>query len=222
MILSGMKPVNRKVTYRMYPTTKQAKALEHLLSLHQRLYNAALEQRKTAYRRQRHAVGYAEQCGDLTVLRTSDPAYAAMNAQSAQVTLKRLQLAFEAFFHRVRAGEKRVGYPRFKSLRRFSGWGYKTHGDGWRLIPGERMRHGRLRLSGIGPVKIRGKARTLGVPKTCDIQHKGARWYASITVVCTPKRTSGLLAAGMDWGVATFATVARSDGTMQYIPSPRH
>jgi putative transposase len=43
-----MKPVNRKVTYRMYPTAKQAKALEHLLTLHQRLYNAALDQRKTA------------------------------------------------------------------------------------------------------------------------------------------------------------------------------
>src|SRR5215216_2392878 len=104
-----MSPVNRKITYRLYPTTKQAKALESLLILHQRLYNAALEQRKTAYRRQRVSVGYVEQCRDLTALRTIDADYATLNAQSAQVTLKRVKLAFDAFFRRVQAGEKKVG-----------------------------------------------------------------------------------------------------------------
>jgi putative transposase len=217
-----MKPVNRKVTYRMYPTTKQAKALEHLLTLHQGLYNAALEQRKTAYRRQRVSVGYAEQCRDLTALRANDPQYASLNAQSAQVTLKRVELAFQHFFRRVRERSGKAGYPRFKSLRRFSGWGYKTHGDGWRLLPGERMRHGRLRLLGVGTVKIRGQARTIGEPKTCEIQHKDGRWYASITMECCPQRQAGPLAAGMDWGVETMATLALLDGTMLHIENPRH
>lgn len=217
-----MNPVNRKVTYRMYPTPTQAKALEETLGLHQRLYNAALEQRKTAYRRQRVSVGYGEQCRELTALRAEDPEYAALNAQSAQVTLKRVDLAFQAFFRRAQARHGKAGYPRFKALRRFSGWGYKTHGDGWRLLPGERKRHGRLRLSGIGAVKIRGKARTIGEPKTCEIQHKDGRWYASITIECCPQRTGGMLAAGMDWGVETFATLALSDGTMEHIDNPRH
>ena len=216
-----MNPVNRKVTYRMYPTATQLKALDQMLGLHQRLYTAALAQRKTAYRRQRTSVGYAEQCRDLTDLRAHDPTYAALNAQSAQVTLKRVDLAFHAFFRRVKAGEH-PGYPRFKSMRRFSGWGYKTHGDGWRLIPGKRMRHGRLRLSGVGTVQIRGKARTIGTPKTCEIQHKDGRWYASVTVECCPQRACGTWAAGMDWGVETFATLALSDGTMEHIENPRH
>jgi putative transposase len=217
-----MKAVNRKVTYRLYPTTQQTKALDHLLTLHQRLYNAALEQRKTAYRRQRVSVGYAEQCRDLTALRAGDPDYAALNAQSAQVTLKRVDLAFDAFFRRVRERAGKAGYPRFKSRRRFSGWGYKTHGDGWRLTPGPRLQHGHLRLSGVGVVKIRGKARSIGTPKTCEIQHKDERWYASITVECSPQRHAGALAAGMDWGVETFATLAQSDGTLQHIDNPRH
>jgi putative transposase len=214
--------VNRKVTYRLYPTTKQANALRSLLTLHQRLYNAALEQRKTAYRRQRVSVGYAEQCRDLTALRASDQDYAALNAQSAQVTLKRVALAFDAFFRRVKTQHGKAGYPRFKSIRRFSGWGYKTHGDGWRLLPGERMQHGRLRLSSVGVVKIRGKARTIGEPKTCEIHHKDGRWYASITVACCPQRATGPLAAGMDWGVETFATLALSDGRRLHIDNPRH
>jgi putative transposase len=82
------------------------------------------------------------------------------------------------------------------------------------------MHHGRL--SGVGVVQIRGKARTSGTPKTCEIQHKDGRWYASITVACCPQREAGPLAAGMDWGVETFATLARSDGTMQHIDNPRH
>jgi putative transposase len=84
------------------------------------------------------------------------------------------------------------------------------------------MRRGRLRLSGVGVVKMRGKARTIGTPKTCEIHHKDGRWYASITVECCPQRQSGPLAAGLDWGVETFATVALSDGSMQHIDNPRH
>lgn len=109
-----MSQVQWKVTFKLYPTTKQAEALTHLLGLHQRLYNAALEQRKTAYCRQRVSVGYAEQCRDLTVLRAADPDYTALNAHSAQVTLKRVSLAFDAFFRRVRESDGKAGYPRYK------------------------------------------------------------------------------------------------------------
>jgi transposase len=61
-----------------------------------------------------------------------------VNAQALQVTLKRLDLACAAFFRRVKAGAT-PGFPRFKPLQRFSGRGYKTHGDGWRLFAGEGM-----------------------------------------------------------------------------------
>jgi putative transposase len=71
-------------------------------------------------------------------------------------------------------------------------------------------------------VKIRGKARIIGEPKTCEIQHTDGRWYASITVEGVPQRASGPLAAGMDWGVETFATLALSDGTIAHIDNPRH
>jgi putative transposase len=138
------------------------------------------------------------------------------------VTLRRVDLAFKAFFRRVQDRNGKAGYPRFKSRRRFSGWGYKTHGDGWRLLPGERMRHGRLQLSGVGAVKIRGKARTSGEARTCEIQHKDGHWYASITVECCPQRDAGPLVAGMDWGVETLATLALADGTMLHIDNPRH
>ncbi len=46
-----MTPVNRRLTYKLYPTAKQAAALEHHCDMLRRLYNAALEERIDAYRK---------------------------------------------------------------------------------------------------------------------------------------------------------------------------
>ena len=210
----------RKITYRLYPSPMQQAKLADMLGLHQRLYNAALEERITAYQRCGVSVGYLQQAKELTQLRAEDETYRALNAQSSQVTLKRLDLAFQHFFRRMKAGQT-PGFPRFKSYDRYPGWGYKTHGDGWRLLTGEQMSHGKLRLSGVGELKLRGRARTIGTPKTCEIQHKAGKWYASVTIECEPQRERGELACGIDWGVETYATIARSDDTFEHIENPR-
>ncbi|MHB8146342.1 MAG: RNA-guided endonuclease InsQ/TnpB family protein, partial [Vulcanimicrobiaceae bacterium] len=215
-----MEPVSRKVVYRLYPSRAQEAALLDMLGLHQRLYNAALEQRKAAWRLQRKSLSAYDQSRDLTQLRACDERYAALNAQSAQVTLHRLHLAFAAFFRRCKKGQT-PGFPRFRSFDRFSGWGYKTHGDGFRFTPGDGNRHGRLRLSGVGTMPVRGHARTPGEVTTCEIQHKAGRWYTSITVVCQPQRTGGHAPIGLDWGVETFATLAHEEGGFSAIENPR-
>ncbi|MHB8177476.1 MAG: RNA-guided endonuclease InsQ/TnpB family protein [Vulcanimicrobiaceae bacterium] len=212
--------VSRKVVYRLYPSRSQEAALRDMLGLHQRLYNAALEQRIAAWRLQRKSLSAYDQMRDLTDLRNDDERYAGLNAQAAQVTLQRLHLAFGAFFRRCKKGET-PGFPRFKAFDRFSGWGYKTHGDGFRFTPGDGNRHGKLRLSGIGTISVRGRARTPGEVKTCEIQHKTGRWYASLSVSCRPQRTGGTQALGLDWGVETFATLAHEDGRFSAIENPR-
>jgi putative transposase len=215
-----MDTVHRKITYRLYPTPAQEHALQQEREAHRLLYNAALEQRRAAWKRQGHTVTYAEQCRDLTALRHTDKASAPGHAQASQVTLKRVDLAFKAFFRRVKAGDE-PGYPRFKSKKRFKGWGYKTHGDGWRLSPKAGMQHGRLWLTGIGHVKIRGDARTIGTPKTCELTYHHGTWYASITLACQPERSGGADALGLDWGINTYATIAHADGAIERVENPR-
>jgi len=215
-----MEPVSRKVVYRLYPSRSQDAALLDMLGLHQRLYNAALEQRIAAWRLRRKSLSAYVQMRDLTDLRAEDERYAGLNAQSAQVTLNRLHLAYGAFFRRCKKGET-PGFPRFKAFDRFSGWGYKTHGDGFGFTPGDGNRHGKLRLSGIGTIAVRGRARTPGIVKTCEIQHKAGRWYASISILCEPAREAGTDAVGLDWGVQTFATLAHENGTYSSVENPR-
>lgn len=212
--------INRKITYRLYPSQQQEKCLLELLAFHQRIYNTALEERIRIYQEEKRSLTFANQCKELTKWRKANKDLAGINAQSLQVTLKRLDLAFQAFFRRLKKGEK-AGFPRFKSLQRFSGWGYKTHGDGWRLFAGEQMQHGKLRLSGVGNIPMRGKARTEGEPKTCELLHKSGKWYASVTIKCEPKRQGGTKAIGFDWGVKNFVACHDSRGKTDVIPNPR-
>lgn len=212
--------MKRKITYRLYPNQEQTSHLLEMLCFHQRIYHAALEERIRVYREQGKSLSFADQCKALTLWRQTNADLKALNAQSLQVTLKRLDLAFQAFFRRLKAGEK-PGFPRFKSLQRFSGWGYKTHGDGFRLINDDTMQHGRLRLSGVGLIKIRGKARTPGEVKTAEILHKAGKWYVSVTVECEPKRDCGKKAVGLDWGVEKFLVSHDSQEKTDSIENPR-
>ncbi|APZ42564.1 RNA-guided endonuclease InsQ/TnpB family protein [Acidihalobacter ferrooxydans] len=213
---------NRKVTYRLYPNTEQEARLQDMLGLHQRLYNTALEERIRVYKETGKGLSFADQCKALTQWRKNSAGLRSMNAQSEQVTLKRLDRAFRHFFRRVKNGEM-PGFPRFKSLHRYSGWGYKTHGDGWKLHPGESGKHGRLYLQGVGLVPVRGKARTQGECKTCEILHKAGKWYASVTLeVEAIPRERGVETCAFDWGLETFLTVATHQQGIETVPNPRH
>lgn len=212
----------RKTTYRLYPTPKQAAALAQLLCSHQQLYNAALEERISAWAKARKSISYADQCKSLTQLRTELPEWALANCSSQQMTLRRLNKAFAAFFRRVKAGQE-PGFPRFKSLARFPGFSFKGHGDGWRFTPGADWRHGTLRLSGVGQIRARGQARQGGEIRSSDLLHKDGCWYLSLTLaVAQPERErTGNAAMAYDWGVETFLSGITHAGDRVNIDNPR-
>ena len=213
--------VNRKVTYRLYLNTQQTERMLELLAFHQRIYNTALEERIRIYKEEKRSLSFSDQCKILTKWRSDNPCLAKINAQSLQVTIKRLDLAFQAFYRRLKTTEK-PGFPRFKSLARYPGWGYKSHGDGWRLFSGDKNKHGKLRLSGVGMISMRGVARTIGTPKTCEILRKSDKWYASVTVECQPKRAAGTKAVSFDWGIEKFLVLHDSEGKTEEVDNPRH
>ena len=76
----------RKVNDRLYPTPRQAEALGILLRSHQQIYNAALEERVSAWKRARQSISYANQCASLTEIRRDLPEWAEANCSSQQMT----------------------------------------------------------------------------------------------------------------------------------------
>lgn len=212
----------RKTTYRLYPTPKQAAALSELLRSHQQLYNAALEERISAWSKAGKSISYADQCKSLTLLRRELPEWTQANCSSQQMTLRRLNKAFAAFFSRVKAGQE-PGFPRFKSLARFPGFSFKGHGDGWRFTPEDHWKHGSLRLSGVGQIRARGQARQGGEIRASDLLHRDGRWYLSLTVaVAQPVRErTGHGALAYDWGVESFLSGVTHDDEAFQLDNPR-
>ena len=120
----------------------------------------------------------------------------------------RLDRAFCAFYRRVRTGET-PGFPRFKSVRRFDSVQWEDR-EGWRLDTDRR----RLRLIGIGEVKLRLHRPIRGTPKAITVAKEGRRWFVSVRCVDVPAEP--LPKTGHDVGIdlGVCALVATSDGEL--------
>jgi len=196
--------VIRRVTFRLYPKPPALKKLFEAKLLHQILYNAAIANRKTQYERFSHSVNYYEQQNSLPAFKEVWPEYKQLGSHTLQATLKRVDLAYQSFFKGLR------GKPKFKSIKRYSGWTYPDKA-GWKIhTTGD---NGYLELTDLKlSIQMRGKARTWGTPTTCTIFYRPGKWYASLTVECTTVRETGDGAIGLDFGV--YHAVAMSDRTI--------
>ncbi len=170
----------RSYRYLLQPTVPQRIRLEQLLRNQCELYNAALEERQGAWKWERRSVSYFEQTRTLTTLRESRPEVLAHGVTVCRGTLKRLDRAFAAFYHRCRAGQT-PGFPRFKSSRRWDSVQWEDR-NGWRLDTESR----RLRLLGIGEVKVRFHRELRGTPKAITVAREGRRWWVALRCVDVP------------------------------------
>ena len=216
----------RTISFRIYPTKAQAEALDAKHQMLRNLWNAALEERIGAWAKGVR-ISRSDQEKALKDIRSDVGGWRGLiHTHEAQVVLKRLDLAFQAFFRRLAAGQT-PGFPRFKSADRFRGWGYKEHGNGFRAEMRAGWRHGRVRLYGVGDMRMRGQARTPGRILKADVYRDVRGWQLSLVVEtdCAERAPATGPAIGLDWGVAEFATIAREDADgprFEAAPNPRH
>jgi putative transposase len=213
--------VRRSYKFQLRPTAKQAAALAAMLDDHRTLYNAALQERRDAYRhRSKTTVRYGDQSAQLKAIRAYDPDQARWSFSSQQATLRRLDKAFAAFFRRVKSGDA-PGYPRFKGAGWFDTVEFPKDGDGcrWDSTP-DHPTQTRVRLQGVGHVKVNQHRPVVGTVKTVSVKREGSRWYVVLScdgVPAQPLPATGAV-VGVDMGVASFLTT--SDGV--HVPNPRH
>ena len=199
----------RTFRYPLLPNASQRRTLEGWLDLCRNLYNAALEQRRDAWARQRRSVTYNDQTADFTQLRGADPDYSAMPYIACRLALRRLHRAFQAFFRRCKRGEK-PGYPRFKARDRYDS-----------IDLGKiRVEGNRVRVPKLGWVKFHRYRELRGEILTATIRRSPKRWWVSIScdVGPAPKKRAVRTATGIDLGLRSFAVL--SDG--ETVENPRH
>lgn len=188
-----------------------------LLADHCDLYNAALTERREAWRMHRVSVSYGMQSAQLKEIRRADPDGQGRHSFSAQQqTLRRLDTVFRAFHERCRAGGK-PGYPRFKPYSRFSQARF-VNGDGARWTPADGSGWARAYFQAAGSVKVRQHRGVRGRVTALQLKREGRRWYVIVIAETDPVSLPAAgRAVGVDLGVARFLTT--SDG--EIIANPR-
>jgi putative transposase len=213
--------MRRAYKLRAYPTRPQEGRSVRLLADHCDLYNAALTERRDAWRMQKVKVSYGDQSAQLKAIRAADPFGQGRHSFTAQQqTLRRLNTVFAVYLRRTRDLEgkvRRVGYPRFKPYQRFDQVQFVA-GDGARWEPADGGRWAHASFQAVGRVKVRQHRPVVGRVKTLQLKRQHRRWYV---IVVTDIEAMLLPATGrsvgVDLGVARFLTT--SDG--QIIANPR-
>src|SRR6266480_3545895 len=151
--------MHKMFQYRIFPTKKQVHQLNETLDECRWLYNHFLEKRKTAYEQEGKSLSCYHQIDTLGLLKQERPTLKQVHSQVLQNVAVRIDLAFKAFFRRIKAGEK-PGYPRFRGRDRYDSFCYPQAPSGCKL------NGDRLTLSGIGTVRVVLHRPLEGKPKT--------------------------------------------------------
>jgi len=205
-----MSKTRRTFKYRLYPTRNQTVILEGQFGLCCELYNAALQERRDAYRLEGKSISFRSQSDQLPEIKVERAEFGNVYSQVLQDTLHRVDKSFKAFFRRVRRREK-AGFPRFRARARYDSLTYPQLGF---AIEGDH-----LKLSKVGCVKIKLHRPIEGQIKTLTVKREAGKWYAcfSVEVESVPLAYCSEN-VGVDVGLTHFATL--SDGSE--IENPRH
>jgi len=213
----------RVYRYRLYPTKSQEAAMFETLRLTRLLYNAALEQRREAYRKHGKTLSAYDQQKELTALKSECPEFSGVYSHVLQDVFDRLDKAYKAFFSRVKKGAKRAGFPRFKPRQRWDSFKFKQCWNNKRsdwTACGRPVDDGqRISIPKIGAVKCKFHRPLEGKPKSLQIVHDCGQWFAvyACEVPMAPLPATGS-SVGLDLGTTWFAVT--SDG--EFIENPRY
>ena len=175
------------------------------------VYNEALATRKNAWEQEQHSVSHYDTIKMLPDWKHERPFLLDAYSQSLQDACTRVDLAFQAFFRRVKAGQT-PGYPRFRGRDRYDSFSFPQ--SGFKLLDS-----GHLRLAKIGNVRIVLHRPVEGKVKCLTIRRDSlGNWYAcfSCEVEPVPLPPSPKV-VGIDVGLTHFATLS----TGEHIPNPR-
>lgn len=198
---------------RLLPSSGQHDKLRAALEHTRDLYNSALAERIDCYRKTGKGRSFFDQAKGLTELRT-DPDWTTYSVTMQRWPLKQVDLAFAAFFRRLKAKDGKAGFPRFRGREWFKTFGFSDR-DGWAV-------NGcRLRMKGIGSVRVHLHRPLPSAPVACKVKREGVHWYALLTVE-VPCATGHIgPAVGIDVGITTLAALSTGELVANTRPAKR-
>ena len=146
----------------------------------------------------------------LTLMKEERLSLNLVHSQVLQNVIRRLDLAFDAFFRRCKVGET-PGFPRFRGYHRYQSFCYPQSGFS--------LEDRTLKLSKIGKLRVVLHRPIDGKIKTCTLSKNAVgEWYVSFSCEVDAQKLPKIeTSVGIDVGIESFATL--SDGTV--IANPR-
>lgn len=197
--------------YRLYPSKAQQRWLAQTVETCRRWDNTCLEERKAAWETEKRSAGKFEQLAKVKDYRRENPYAGQLHSHILQVVVTDLEKAFQAFFQRVKVGET-PGYPRFKGYYRFDSFGLKEYGNGFKL------EGRRLRLTGIGRIRVGWHRPMEGRIKTIRIRRQAGNWYACLACEVEGQR---LEPTGRDLGLDVGVHHLLATSENEVVDNPR-
>lgn len=198
--------------YPLYPTKAQAAVFEAWLGVCQQLYNAALQERRDAWRKQRVRVTRFDQFNQLTEIRREDKKIAAISVEVLRSAVARCDRSFQRFFRCCERREK-SGFPRFRSRDRYTSFSFP-------FMQGVRIEGNKILIPKLGPVRFHHYRPLGGTPREVTIGKEVGKWYVSISCDLgeAPSKIPVRDAVGVDLGLNNFAVLS----TGESIENPRY
>ena len=196
--------MHKRYTFRIYPTKNQRKVLNKTLELCRFVYNKTLETRKNAWEQEHKSLSLYDTQKMLTAWKKENPELKQVYTQVLRSPQLRVDLAYKAFFRRIKLGDT-PGYPRFKGEGRYDSFTYSQFGFA--------IQDNRLILSKIGKVKIIQHREIQGDTKTLTIKRDSiGNWYAVFACEVDPiPLPISEMAIGIDMGLMSFATFSNGE-----------
>lgn len=197
---------------RLYPNETQVSHLVRYLNSARYVFNCCLAIRRDSWKQKETRVTQYEQNALLTKWRAEDELLRSAPSQISRDAIRRVDLAFDGFFRRLKEGKGKAGYPRFKSANRYNSFAISS--------PGKVVYDGKIRVSRIGDIRCRNLRPIEGIIKVLRVVRRAGKWFAQLTIddgKQTPEKRPVENAIGLDVGLNTFAV--GSDGSS--IGNPR-
>ena len=195
--------------YRLDPTAEQERLLTQFAGARRWIWNWALNRKREHFHQTGKTRSYNDLAAELTLLK-QQPATAwlrEIDSQSLQQALRDLEHAFQQFFRRLRTGEKKAGFPTFKSR--------KTDPLRFRIPQRVRLAGSHVSVPKIGRITVILHRPLEGVTKSATFKREACgHWFVSLVVeqtiapkVARPVQTH----IGVDVGLTSLAVLSSGE-----------
>ena len=201
----------RAFKFRIYPDATRQEEIDERLILAQKFYNKILEKSIASYQNGKTKVSMAQFNRFVKEIIQEDKRYLKLYSQTRCEIEFRLLKAYQNFFRRIKEGNAKAGFPRFRSRDRYKSLTYpQDNGSAFKIETIKK--EDRLRISRIGTMKIEPHRKMEGTIKTLSIKREAGKSYAIFSTETEKAipRIKDTAPVGIDMGLNTFAMLSDS------------